>query len=373
MPNFVDDVIPLPTPKAELKPVKPSVAQFFIAAAEWNLVMQCLTDMRTKLRSLLPFADFSSVVASSQVTFTNLSTGSTSWLWNFGDSTTSTAQNPVKVYSATGTYTVTLTATNALGATNVVTKTVTAVAPPITLDGPGSYKMPVSLTEWQVMPAGWKVPAYQFRGQETTPNNLVDDVQGITTQLRAGSPLHQQTLASWNAKFLKTAETATEGFYGTAGQLWNTNVQSVVYNFMFRLGALPGALRILAMMSGSNGYVSMNGSGILQLRNSGTATGTYNYNDGADHFCAVEYILGAGVLEHTGAGLWRVSTDKEQLTGTWEILPDAVKGIGGCGSFTPPVAYYGRQEAWVGTDAEALSTTGIKSLMQSRGFTVTGY
>jgi PKD repeat protein len=46
----------------------------------------------------------------------------TSWLWNFGDNTTSTLQNPNHCYTTPGTYTVTLTATNATGS-NVRTRT----------------------------------------------------------------------------------------------------------------------------------------------------------------------------------------------------------------------------------------------------------
>lgn len=51
------------------------------------------------------------------ITFTNLTTGvgPITYLWDFGDSTTSTSENPTHVYSTSGTYTVTLTATNAGG------------------------------------------------------------------------------------------------------------------------------------------------------------------------------------------------------------------------------------------------------------------
>jgi len=57
------------------------------------------------------------------VAFTDTSTGSpTSWSWDFGDGATSTAQNPSHTYTAPGTYTVSLRATNA-GGSNTVTKT----------------------------------------------------------------------------------------------------------------------------------------------------------------------------------------------------------------------------------------------------------
>lgn len=44
----------------------------------------------------------------------------TSWLWNFGDGTTSTEQNPRHVYAGDGIYTVSLTATNSFGSDTMV-------------------------------------------------------------------------------------------------------------------------------------------------------------------------------------------------------------------------------------------------------------
>ena len=49
------------------------------------------------------------------VSFIDESTGSTAWLWNFGDGTTSTLQHPLHMYTNSGTYTVSLTATGTGG------------------------------------------------------------------------------------------------------------------------------------------------------------------------------------------------------------------------------------------------------------------
>jgi PKD repeat protein len=67
-----------------------------------------------------PDADFTANITSGplplSVQFTDLSTENpTSWFWDFGDGTNSTEQNPVHVYLAEGTYTVSLTVTNAGG------------------------------------------------------------------------------------------------------------------------------------------------------------------------------------------------------------------------------------------------------------------
>ncbi|AKB81749.1 cell surface protein [Methanosarcina barkeri 3] len=74
-----------------------------------------------------PVAEFSATPTSGKmpltVAFTDKSTGTpTKWKWNFGDGASSTVQNPKHKYSKAGSYTVTLTATNAAGS-NMVTKT----------------------------------------------------------------------------------------------------------------------------------------------------------------------------------------------------------------------------------------------------------
>ncbi len=67
-----------------------------------------------------PVANFTADVTSGAypllVQFTDQSTGSpTSWSWDFGDSSSSTSRNPLHAYAAAGTFTVSLTSTNAVG------------------------------------------------------------------------------------------------------------------------------------------------------------------------------------------------------------------------------------------------------------------
>lgn len=85
-----------------------------------------------------PVADFSSDVVSNCDGIVNFKDESalfpTSWLWDFGDGKTSTAQNPTHKYLQSGTYTVKLTATNANGnnqatKTSYITVTLSGTAP----------------------------------------------------------------------------------------------------------------------------------------------------------------------------------------------------------------------------------------------------
>ena len=82
-----------------------------------------------------PTAAFSYVGALLQVTFTDLSTDSdgsvVAWSWDFGDgSPLSTLQNPVYTYAASGTYNVTLNATDDLGDSAQTAQNVTIDLPP---------------------------------------------------------------------------------------------------------------------------------------------------------------------------------------------------------------------------------------------------
>lgn len=59
-----------------------------------------------------------------EITFTNTSEDATSYVWSFGDGTTSTVESPSKTYSAAGTFEVTLAATGS-GGSDQATETIT--------------------------------------------------------------------------------------------------------------------------------------------------------------------------------------------------------------------------------------------------------
>ncbi|MBC7776365.1 MAG: PKD domain-containing protein [Phycisphaerae bacterium] len=76
-----------------------------------------------------PSTGFTSAANSLTVTFTNTTTGATSYAWDFGDGGNSSAVNPSHTYANDGTYTVILSATNACG-TTTKTQSVTVASTP---------------------------------------------------------------------------------------------------------------------------------------------------------------------------------------------------------------------------------------------------
>ncbi|MDT0294560.1 T9SS type A sorting domain-containing protein [Mesonia ostreae] len=70
------------------------------------------------------FSDFTETINNAKVTFTNTGNEYEVALWDFGDGSTSTAENPVHTYTAIGEYTVSLTTTKC-GKTDTKTKNIT--------------------------------------------------------------------------------------------------------------------------------------------------------------------------------------------------------------------------------------------------------
>ncbi len=100
----------------------------------------------------VPSAGFSFFKSGNTVDFTNTSQNATSYMWDFGDGATSSAENPTHTYSADGDYTVTLTAMDNMGQSDMASQNITissavfnaaslsnATGKVWKLDGEGSY------------------------------------------------------------------------------------------------------------------------------------------------------------------------------------------------------------------------------------------
>jgi PKD repeat protein len=104
---------------------------YTVTLTVWNTTVQqysisTTTTIQVIDPALYPAAAFSADVTTGEVpltaTFSDESSLAESWLWDFGDGTTSTDLNPEHTYSVPGTYTVTLTVTNTYGS-DIETKT----------------------------------------------------------------------------------------------------------------------------------------------------------------------------------------------------------------------------------------------------------
>jgi hypothetical protein len=111
-----------------MRELSKSLLMFIVLFAGLGMfVASCGDDDEEEEQTNLPTASFTSVATDLEVTFTNTSTGGTSYSWDFGDGNTSTDESPSNTYAAAGTYAVELTATNDDGS-NIAEESVTVEA-----------------------------------------------------------------------------------------------------------------------------------------------------------------------------------------------------------------------------------------------------
>ena len=137
-----------------------------IAVAGAGLVSACKDDNRRDLiepGNEAPAANFSLSCAALRCDFTDSSTddaGVASWSWAFGDANGSSDRNPVHTYATAGSYSVSLTVTDADGESSTVSRPAIATNPAVTslscVDGsaPGGF---VTCTLRLEEEAGFKV------------------------------------------------------------------------------------------------------------------------------------------------------------------------------------------------------------------------
>jgi PKD repeat protein len=213
-----------------------------------------------------PVAFFLAVADELEVAFIDesapaLGTTITAWLWDFGDSMTSTGQNPTHVYSLTGGKSVTLTVTGSNGRQATYSRPIKVA---INADGPLGVSMPV--TESGFTATGLMPPRHSWRG-DVASGNLVDSIGSMTLTASLITDYQQATgIAGWTRTGVRFTETNSQRIRTTAGPDAST-VETLLVMVVFL--QTPNAVRNIASL-GSNIDVRYLSSGKLRETN-GTA------------------------------------------------------------------------------------------------------
>jgi PKD repeat protein len=255
----------------------------------------------------------SSPVRGQAVVFTDISTGSpTSWSWTFGDGVTSALQNPSHVYSAAGTLTVTLTASNAFGS-NSVSKTLTVSATGTAPTAAFSFSpaSPVSGQSVQFTdastgnPTAWRwtfgdgatsaaqhpTHAFAAAGVFTVTLTATNAVGSSAASMVVGVTTGAGVVQSVWVPVVTHADGANNSHWRTDTGILNVNETQVSYEVrLYRVGSTPlsmtglvaaGSQSILQDIAGQMGFA---GSGAIEVRSNQAlkvSSRTYSQIDGA--------------------------------------------------------------------------------------------
>lgn len=126
-----------------------------------------------------------------EYTFSNSSTGATKYEWDFGDGNMSTEESPTHVYDSADEYTITLTASNDVGLSSTLSKTINILAP-VTADftsqvDPDDYRTYdfMDASEGAVMQLWEFGDGFQFTGMN--PSHTYDEDGEYTVTMTAYS------------------------------------------------------------------------------------------------------------------------------------------------------------------------------------------
>lgn len=232
-----------------------------------------------------PTALFSWAWSGTTVTFTDASTpgmGRTivSRLYNFGDSTTSTSTNPVHVYGALGTYTVTETITDDLGRINVCTRLVTCAAGNWTVDSLSGRAVPATTGECTALFAAaglaFSPNAAHLPGAPTaTP---ITDLFAVITLVVSGSTVEfQSPVPGWVTKALRTINNVIDKAESIDAALPDLSTTSMLAIVQAAIWTTPTSTRGLFSMGTTEAQISFNNANpprILTRHNTQSTTGS---------------------------------------------------------------------------------------------------
>ncbi len=178
-------------------------------------------------------------VAGQEISFTNASTGGSTYAWDFGDGTISTTENPTHTYEAAGTYNVTLTLDDNQNLEYAEEVTVAPPTPVITFDpNPIQQGVPVTLVAtvynpndaqvqwtWEFPAEGWSSDDIDDNGVATGDTVVVTFAEAnpalpiSVTALIDGADLEASASLTVNAQLAKTLWIAQKD-----GNLWSKRI-----------------------------------------------------------------------------------------------------------------------------------------------------
>jgi len=189
------------------------------------------------------------------VQFTDTSYNSpTEWLWNFGDGTTSTDQNPQHLYTTSGIFTVKLTVTNFMGTNSIVVANCVA-----TVITPEADFLPAPSQPGQ--PAAIGTPPLVVQFTDTSRNNPTnwnwDFGDGATSTLQNPQHTYSQSVAG-----------LTYVTPGTYTYTIPSTMTSLSYTYLTPMGEVDATMAVtpgqqLQIVIGQAGSVSTIGSATL--------------------------------------------------------------------------------------------------------------
>lgn len=233
-----------------------------------------LPETNSKADVTPPSANFSAAIGTSYLiyNFANLSASATTYAWNFGDNSTATTLDATHTYASEGTFTVTLTVSDAKGVTSTISKEINVVKPP----KPAAI-LPIILN-----------PSFDEPGTDgkyTSP--WVDNNLGKTIQISTSSSF----VGTKSAKFPDATSDPRIGYQSGIAVTPNTDYK-ITYNYSIETG---GASSIKVSILGGTvtspsavaGATLQSHTGTIQLGKTPFETVTIFFNSGANNSISI--------------------------------------------------------------------------------------